>query len=495
MLSVLIVDDEWIEREGIKLLLDESPYEFNVFMAQNGEEALECLHRQHIDLLFTDIKMPFMDGTQLLLQLREMQWLKIAVFSAFADFSYAKTALENRACYYFLKPVNPDEFREGLDKMVDGISRERGELLPDRMSAFLRGEEAAPSELDERIAFLGGACRPCLYDMQEEKETAVAAFCEALEERAGTETFMMMVCGEWYLELKKPDDDMGQEEILGLFQRYGFRRSCAVIGRTVEGTEELRQEFGRMKERLDYRFFGEGNQVFRSEAEEEEKAERQYERIAGEIIGGIENGDTALVRDRLEMLCENLRRNRQDSQIYVKYLYANILKKFSETRNSRSVDFKEILEQVFGENSLTGLHRIMMEMVSRLETEESGLGREQKLVISSVCEIVEKRYHEDISLQSIAEEVYLTPSYLGHLFKRQMGIGLTRYITLTRLEHAKKLLVESNMKMVEIAERVGYQNGSYFNIVFKNSMGISPGQYRQRNTDVGIHAARNERDA
>jgi len=114
MLSVLIADDEWIEREGISLLLERSPYEFQVYMAENGEEAMKCLEKNTVDILFTDIKMPFMDGLELLVQANQTyKGLKIVIFSAFADFDYAKTALENRVIHYFLKPIDPDEFQKG----------------------------------------------------------------------------------------------------------------------------------------------------------------------------------------------------------------------------------------------------------------------------------------------------------------------------------------------------------------------------------------------
>jgi two-component system response regulator YesN len=98
MLSVLIADDEFIEREGISFLLGQSPYEFRIYMAENGEEAMRCLEENDIDILFTDIKMPFMDGLELLvLANQKFRSLKIVIFSAFADFNYAKTALFSQA--------------------------------------------------------------------------------------------------------------------------------------------------------------------------------------------------------------------------------------------------------------------------------------------------------------------------------------------------------------------------------------------------------------
>lgn len=138
-------------------------------MAENGEEAMRCLEENDIDILFTDIKMPFMDGLELLvLANQKFRSLKIVIFSAFADFNYAKTALENRVLHYFLKPVDPDEFQKVLTEVVESAMEEESKLkrywegggadginsfhLPGRdrrlknwSSFFIHGKHAAPS--------------------------------------------------------------------------------------------------------------------------------------------------------------------------------------------------------------------------------------------------------------------------------------------------------------------------------------------------------------
>lgn len=118
--------------------------------------------------------------------------------------------------------------------------------------------------------------------------------------------------------------------------------------------------------------------------------------------------------------------------IYVKYLYANLLKKLLEKAGEKEASagdgnaFKDYLDQLFSENSLSGIHNFMLSLAGKLipsAVSENKSSSEQKRVIRSVMEIVEKRYQEDISLQSIAEEVYLSPSYLSYLFKKEVGVS------------------------------------------------------------------------
>lgn len=196
----------------------------------------------------------------------------------------------------------------------------------------------------------------------------------------------------------------------------------------------------------------------------------------------MDNKNLPYVTENLTLLREELRSHIMDSQIYVKYLYSNILKRLFDNSSIAYGDFKMSLDSLFEENSLSGIHKMMLALSAQfmeMNTAEESGGSEHKKVIRSVIEIVEQYYQEDISLQSIAEEVYLSPSYLSYLFKKEVGVSLIKYITMTRLDKAKELLLSGNMKISDIAAKVGYQNYSYFNITFKNNVGVSPAQFRE----------------
>lgn len=501
MLSVLIADDEFIEREGISLLLGQSPYEFRIYMAGNGEEAMRCLEENDIDILFTDIKMPFMDGLELLIQAnRKFRGLKIVIFSAFADFNYAKTALENKVLHYFLKPVDPDEFQEVLAEVVEAAMEEESKLKrywegggADGINSFLTQKGPAPEEL-EQLFHGWEACSPQLFDLQDETETAIAAFFNGLEERFGENARCICVSEGIFLLLQKSgpfaEKSRRETEITEYFMHCGIRQACVILGGHGIKLEALPEEYHKMEEMLRFHFFVDGNQIFYAEegVGESGKAELIIGRIVNEICHGIENGNLSYVEENLVLLRKELRSHISNSQIYVKYLYANLLKKLLEKAEEKGRPeggdkvFKEYLDQLFYENSLSGIHNFMLTLAGQLipsAASENKSSSEQKRVIRSVMKIVEERYQEDISLQSIAEEVYLSPSYLSYLFKKEVGVSLIKYITMIRLDKAKELLRSGNMKVSDIAASVGYQNYSYFNIAFKNNVGESPAQYRE----------------
>lgn len=245
MLSVLIADDEWIEREGISLLLERSPYEFQVYMAENGEEAMKCLEKNTVDILFTDIKMPFMDGLELLVQANQTyKGLKIVIFSAFADFDYAKTALENRVLHYFLKPIDPDEFQTVLAQVVEAVTREQEESrrlqrpgtgAEDVMAAFLHKEGPAPEWLAKLLEG-SETFRLQLYDIQDENETAIAAFYERVKDNFVLLRSIITVSEGIILLLL----DEGEEGIRQLWSSW----KAAISGRPVSYWEKKRAAAG-----------------------------------------------------------------------------------------------------------------------------------------------------------------------------------------------------------------------------------------------------------
>ena len=129
MYTYLIVDDEMIERKGIRMLLSrmnirENILE-NILEASNGEEALEVFEKEKIDVLLTDINMPFMDGIELLSRIHEAYpGTETVIFSGYDEFSYAKKAISYGVFAYILKPVNPEEFEKVVGEITEKLDKE-----------------------------------------------------------------------------------------------------------------------------------------------------------------------------------------------------------------------------------------------------------------------------------------------------------------------------------------------------------------------------------
>ena len=145
MLTILIADDEKLERNGIKFLLKREKEEFQILEAVNGKDALGVLASHHIDLLLTDVKMPYMNGLELSAHVKEnYPEVEIVIFSGYNDFTYAREALRYGVVDYVLKPVDPEEFHKTMSRVTEHI-RER---MADRERQDRQGrlsEEIFPS--------------------------------------------------------------------------------------------------------------------------------------------------------------------------------------------------------------------------------------------------------------------------------------------------------------------------------------------------------------
>ena len=123
MITILIVDDEKLERRGIRFLLKREKGEFQILEATNGKDALGVLESNHVDILFSDVKMPYMNGLELTKAVREDHPdMEIVIFSGYNDFSYAREALRYGVVDYVLKPVDPEEFHKTFQRVMENIS-------------------------------------------------------------------------------------------------------------------------------------------------------------------------------------------------------------------------------------------------------------------------------------------------------------------------------------------------------------------------------------
>ncbi|GGA02142.1 DNA-binding response regulator [Paenibacillus marchantiophytorum] len=130
MYRILIAEDDKIERDGIKFLLNKYAFPLEIQEAKHGRAAMDILQEYDADVLLTDIKMPFMDGLQLTREARALKpQLKILILSGHGEFDYARTAISLQVSHYLLKPIEPEEFKSVLEMVIQQLDDERSAKL------------------------------------------------------------------------------------------------------------------------------------------------------------------------------------------------------------------------------------------------------------------------------------------------------------------------------------------------------------------------------
>jgi two-component system response regulator YesN len=168
---------------------------------------------------------------------------------------------------------------------------------------------------------------------------------------------------------------------------------------------------------------------------------------------------------------------------------------FEYARKAIKIGVDEYLLKPITVDDLENVLNTINNKINKIESERSNkissynegifLGEEDKkvysLVINKALQIIRENIYKEITLEEIAKKFGITPEYLSTLFYREVGVKFTTYIRDMRLNKAKELLINSNYKVCEIANFVGYPNEKYFNRVFKKTLGITPLEFKKLN--------------
>jgi two-component system, response regulator YesN len=509
LLRILVVDDEAIERNGLKRLISKYQLELEVYEAENGEEALELLRAHAMDILITDIKMPFMDGMELSKRAREQfPELRIIIFSAYGEFEYAQKAIRFQIFSYLLKPIDVHEFVQVFTSVIDACKQER--LEKERQLALLEGYQRGMEYEKEKLLLdliHTGISEPGYdpLDMQEGRfvQLVLIDFGERFFDRE-THIFPELLYSAIaskleYVNLNESqsllfilhDHAVEQEETYRLGERllkeitsFCDETVTLVVSGAVSTTAQLKEQYHLMETLLEHKFFYKESMVLYTDANSSMRPLEQDStaKLLESIHWHLSVKDYFGFQKGVELFFSTVDGSGQNSAIYMKYLCIELTKKMLEaTGKELQIDFQRYVEQIFGSKSLEELKSHVLAAMKLLQTDAqlSSSMEDTKKVIKDIVQLVEKHYMEDISLKWIADKVYLTQTYVSYLFSKEMGQTLVKYITWVRMRKAAELLKETNMTIVHISEKVGYVNDSYFGKIFKTHYGVSPAKYRE----------------
>ncbi len=533
-IKVFLVEDEFVIRNGIEKSIkwEENGYEF-VGDAGDGEVALPLILKTKPDILITDVKMPFMNGLELSrLVKQELPDTKIIILSGYNEFDYAKEAINLSVTEYLLKPISAAQLLESLDKVRDSLisEREQKELLKKYSEEMGENTEAARVKFFRRLLFgdmstgdaiEGGqkygislsAGTYCIIifkilpaaesdnplDNLFDIETGIDRITDSMEDviaiQKGVEGWAFLLISE------TPEDmdvqlEAFKERLLEMMKEYPEAEYFGGIGRKVVRIKELKKSYMDADKAFIGRFSLNSNQIISLDQlrtfEEETELATGFANVehSREIIGKfLSNGAQSEIDDFLNLYMEEFTRDALTSEIMRQYLIMDIyitVMAFYEKLGIEDEGFKARAEQIRTRmqkkqspselaNELKELLLIIVDMRDRLSE------RRYSDIIGKAKEVLEETYmQDDISLNSVAEMVGMSPSYFSSIFSKESGKTFVEYLTEIRMEKAKELLMCSSMKTSDIGHSVGYKDSHYFSYIFKKKQGCSPKEYRAR---------------
>ena len=500
MYKVLITDDEKIEREGIMFLLSQEEGEYDIYEASNGKQALNVLRSEKIDFLLTDIKMPHMDGLELAKKAREeYPELPIVIFSGYSDFSFAQEAMHYGVRDYVLKPVDLDVFHQTIEKVKAEIisvksqkqkaEKEKNFLLQYFLQSYLySGNEEVLKKAGEILEESSWEQWHCAILIEADK-----AFFDNVSDHIDEELMQGLHRNFFYLNLNTRqsvlffsdvycDYQLVAKHLYDLLkQNYQASFHLAVSSRFV-GHEALPEIMSQLEQTMEEKFYHPDVHVFNNETDEIQpvNSETQDSRLMEKISEDISRKDVDQLKKHFECLVEKYENDTRFSAMYVKFVFSNVIQElFQENQFSEERKLDHEVERLY---SCTNLKQILAITKENIKEYEAFLERsmsESRDEVASVKNYIYQHYAEDLSLEMLAEKVYLSSGYLSFIFKKETGMNLNRFIRVVRMEKAKELLCNSNMKVAQVSEQVGIPNVSYFCRSFREYYGSGPESYRK----------------
>ncbi|WP_195415717.1 response regulator [Enterocloster citroniae] len=535
MIKIFLVEDEVVMRNGIK---NNIPWEKEGLLfageASDGELAYPLIKKVQPDILITDIRMPFMDGLELSeLVKKEFPKIKIIILSGYNEFDYAKQAIHIGVTDYLLKPITASKLLEAVKKVAEVIEREREE---ENMLERYRLEMAENTVLDRqrlfkdlvtsRISFkealergeqLGMELSASFYQLMLFKlipsgpssvwSDRVLSCQEAIEERMegrqhilvfdrGEEGWAFILTGESEQEVERRTRDCaaGLGDLVRTYKDIQFFGS---IGGCVNRLGDLQQSYGQAGRAFASRFFSEMNQVV-SYSEMEQVYSAAGEAIDIHSVDGskvnrrtlehfLKQGTVEEAVSFVEEYFQNIGEKNYHSFMFRQYIIMDCYLCARTFLEELGMDMKNLPREVTDmEGTLKESHsmetlkeRLVSLFKETMSLRDGQTASKYSQVLEEAMAFIRENYaKEEISLNTVASRVNISPSYFSSIFSQEMGVTFVEYLTSVRMERAKELLMCSNMKTSEIGYEVGYKDSHYFGYLFKKTVGCTPKEYR-----------------
>ena len=526
MYSVFAVDDEPIVLEGIRSKIDWEGSGFTFAgEATDGEIALSMIHEIKPDILVTDIKMPFMDGLQLAEAIKRTQpWIKIIILSGHDEFDYAKKAISIGIEEYLLKPFTPEELLASLNKAAAQIDKERKQLsdisrLRDELKSsealikkeflnnLVHGSEEMSTAIQKsselglnlisryyKVLISRINSRSGNTETQQEACSLLNSYSTAISEAVSFfHHSNLLVCifkGSTQAEL---DDNTfrAAETIAHIATKNEDCIVLTAIGKTVEHLSQLSISYEDAKKILQAGNISKENRIISSEDISDNQDSN------GDTLLNFEEGDPLVdklkyaakgdIQKIIEDSMELIKKNPDQFSVFASYLLVDLIFAVSKLVEKLGGNIKElnpeILQRKFIDDAVSDEGRFTktLEQVLNfaLEFRDSKMTGKYGSVILKAKQFIEENYaDQNTTLTSVAEAVCLSPNHFSTIFSQECKTTFIEYLTNVRLENAKRLMRETDMKGYDIAYECGFSDPHYFSYIFKKNTGLSPREYK-----------------
>lgn len=525
MYKILLVDDEDLIRNAIATVIDWPSIGITeILQAEDGELGLEMARTHRPDIVITDIRMPFMDGLEMSKYITaELPYTKIIILTGHDEFDFALSSIKLGITDYIVKPISAENLLAVINKTVSSLQEERRikrmqqkirnqlrqslPLLKEKVLNQLISGKIDPETLEEKLEYTElkldfNTCTVCIsqagsyvHQSIEDYEMMNIMLKSSLEAYFGQEAIVFSNYNNQHILLLRDLPANDYEARSQLHQKFAehndkFKKAqeCYIntaIGITVDSIKKIPESYATSKHALSYKT-ALGNDIVFDFLELGYKSSEfifprdQIEEIVKSAYLNIHFEQSLADLTQYLSNCKNL--TAEHLQIISFEIVNQINKTLLQTDFNLNADSYQSVYKACNITTLADFEKCIQEYLGDIYSflSENKQTRKQ-LLIQNAKQYIEDHYdNPDLNLNMVAGHIFINPTYLSALFKKEAGLSFVDFITQTRIEKAKVLLVQENTKSYEVAQKTGYQDPHYFSVCFKKHTGLSPSEFKKK---------------
>lgn len=477
MIPIMIVEDEFLVRVGLRTVIEWEKEGFQIVAeAQSAEEALELYEIFHPMIIITDIRLPKLDGIELMKMLKKQNSaLSFIVISAYDDFFYAKESIDIGVISYILKgSINSNELKQTLKILHEKYSNQMNAVyLKQRYTIKDLYQNTSNSlQLQEMYAFEGKTTffvyfitfkvniqmlHTMIYDYFRHNHIESVSFSS--DE------------GSWFLVSGK-SKHLIKEELSNMINRYVDEKISVIISDDLTKYETVKEAvyhtillYEYDKNKLDNKLIEnsrKGNIAIIRKIEMEIQAMLKFQKYEG-------------IKEQILLLKIEIIRM-TSAKIFVDSII-RIVGIFSEYDDELNTN--QMYDQIMESLNVAYIFECLLKFVEGIEKNSNN--HLSNGYVLKAKEYIEKNYMKPIKVKEVADYIAVSPNYLGKIFFMETGDYLSDYISRIKIEKSKELLINQSEAIGIIAEKVGIEDQRYFSKLFKKYCGKTPREYQKEN--------------
>lgn len=501
MYKVMLVDDERLIIQGLLNIIKWTDIGLEVTQtADNAISAIEMFEENPVDIIITDINMPKVTGLELIRKIKDIdEHVKFIILSGYDEFSYAKTAIKYGVENYILKPINEDELEEALIKIINTMNGEKekqGRLLHKnrKLIQFINGnidkselskiQQVINIGLDERRYTVSSIT----INQRENEESS--NINDIIEKNTYGKCEIILNYDGQVIIINPWNEDNTKEEVMNYFYFIKDKLSeelktdiFIAVGDLVDSIDKLKESYS-VSQKLKKYILTEGPNVClcKEDIINIKENKRSFSKEIEVINKLIIEKNSGKLRDYIIELfddCKLTPKNIYDLSIKIILLTDKISEEFKIDNKYSKESLSNTIVEICNESTRDNVKAFLISELEELQSFMNINTIKYTPVVQQIINIVNERYYEELSLKTLAQQYNINSSYLGQVFAKEIGLSFSEYLNSTKNMKAKDLILNTNMKINDIAKAVGYSDTSYFYRKFKKCYGVCPSTLRE----------------